>query len=101
VSITTLVLPEEINTMDHNGFSIYSRRKKKMLNTLLNDKRVAYALIVVGVVGALLSVLIDPIRGYDIYMSTIQIIVLVVGIVLLLAGLYLAFVRKPPAAAAG
>ena len=62
---------------------------------MLNDKRVAYALLAVGVVGVLLSILIDPIRGYDIYFATSQIIVLIVGIVLALAGVYLAFVRKP------
>ncbi len=64
-----------------------------MLN--LNDKRIAYGLVVVGVVGIVLSVLIDPIRGYDIHMAAIQIVVLIVGIVLALAGLYLTFMRKP------
>ncbi len=64
---------------------------------MLNDKRVAYALLAVGVVGVLLSVLIDPIRGLDIYMATSQIVVLIVGIILAVAGAYLAFVRKPPA----
>jgi hypothetical protein len=63
---------------------------------LLNDKRVAYAVLVIGVIGILLSVLIDPIRGEDIYMATSQIIVLIIGIVLAVAGAYLAFVRKPP-----
>ncbi len=61
----------------------------------LNDKRVAYGVLVVGVVAVLLSFLIDPLRGYDIHMATIQIVVLIVGIVLALAGAYLAFVRKP------
>ncbi len=61
----------------------------------LNDKRVAYGVLVVGVVAVLLSFLIDPLRGLDIYMATSQIIVLIVGIVLVLAGAYLAFVRKP------
>ena len=64
---------------------------------LLNDKRVAYGVLVVGVVAVLLSFLIDPLRGYDIHMATIQIVVLIVGIVLALAGAYLAFVRKPAA----
>ncbi len=63
----------------------------------LNDKRVAYGVLVVGVVAVLLSFLIDPLRGYDIHMATIQIVVLIVGIVLALAGAYLAFVRKPAA----
>ncbi len=61
----------------------------------LNDKRVAYGVLVVGVVAVLLSFLIDPLRGYDIHMATIQIVVLIIGIVLALAGAYLAFVRKP------
>jgi len=59
------------------------------------DKRIAYALLIVGVVGALLSVLIDPIRGYDIHLHIVQIIGLIAGSALALAGLYLAFVRKP------
>ncbi len=63
--------------------------------SLLNDRRVAYALLAVGVVGILLSILIDPIRGYDIYLATSQIIVLVICVVLALAGAYLAFVRAP------
>ena len=65
--------------------------------SLLNDIRVAYGVLVVGIIAVLISVLIDPLRGYDIYMSTSQIIVLIVGIVLVLAGAYLAFVRKPAA----
>jgi uncharacterized membrane protein YidH (DUF202 family) len=67
------------------------------MNQLLADKRVAYALIVVGVVLAILSVLIDPIRGYDIHMATIQIVALIVGIIAILIGLYLAFMRRPAA----
>ncbi len=64
---------------------------------MLEDKRVLYGLILVGLLGALLSVLIDPIRGYDIHMALIQIIGLIVGIVLFGAGIYLAFMRKPAA----
>ena len=64
---------------------------------LLDDKRIAYAVLVVGIVAAVLSVVIDPLRGLDIYMATSQIIVLIVGIVLVLVGVYLAFVRKPAA----
>jgi hypothetical protein len=62
---------------------------------LMNDKRVAYGVLVVGIIAVLISVLIDPLRGNDIYMATSQIVVLIVGIVLVLAGAYLAFVRKP------
>ena len=65
------------------------------MNRLLADKRVAYALIVIGVVLAVLSIVIDPIRGYDIHMATIQIVALIVGIIVALIWLYLAFVRKP------
>jgi len=61
--------------------------------SLLNDRRVAYALLALGIVAVLLSILIDPIRGNDIYLATSQIIVLVVGIVLALAGAYYAFMR--------
>jgi uncharacterized membrane protein len=64
---------------------------------MLADKRIQYGLIIVGIVGVLLSVLIDPIRGNDIYFNPIQIVVLVVGVILALLGLYLAFVRQPPA----
>ena len=64
---------------------------------MLEDKRIQYGLIIVGIVGAVLSVLIDPIRGYDIYLHPVQIVVLVVGVILALAGLYLAFVRQPAA----
>jgi uncharacterized membrane protein YidH (DUF202 family) len=67
------------------------------MNQLLADKRVAYALIVGGIVLAVLSVVIDPIRGYDIHMAAIQIVVLVVGIIAILIGLYLAFMRRPAA----
>jgi hypothetical protein len=65
-------------------------------NQLMSDKRVAYGLLAVGIVAVLLSFLIDPIRGNDIYMAPIQIVVLIVGIVLAVAGVYLTFVRKPP-----
>ncbi len=60
----------------------------------LQQKQLGYILLVVGVAAVLLSILIDPIRGYDIYLATSQIIVLIVGAVVALVGLYLAFVRK-------
>lgn len=63
---------------------------------MLDDKRIAYGVLAVGVLAALLSVLIDPLRGHDIYMATSQIIVLIVGLVLVGAGAYLAFMRQPP-----
>lgn len=64
------------------------------INQLLADKRVAYVLLIGGIVLALLSVLIDPLRGEDIYMATVQIIALIVGVVAAAAGAYLAFLRK-------
>jgi hypothetical protein len=67
------------------------------MSGLLADKRFAYALIVIGVVAALLSILIDPLRGVVLYLSAFQIIVLIVSLIVIVAGIYLAFVRKPPA----
>ena len=63
----------------------------------LQQKQIGYILFIVGLVAAVLSILIDPIRGYDIYLATSQIVVLIVGIVVALIGLYLAFVRKTAA----
>jgi len=63
----------------------------------LQQKQIGYILLIVGLVAAVLSILIDPIRGYDIYLATSQIVVLIVGIVVALIGLYLAFVRKTAA----
>ncbi|MEW6578172.1 MAG: hypothetical protein AB1435_03150 [Chloroflexota bacterium] len=57
-------------------------------------KQLPYALLIVGIVLVLGAILIDPIRGHDIYLATSQIIVLVVGAVVALVGAYLAFVRK-------
>lgn len=56
---------------------------------LLADKRIAYVLLIGGIVLALLSILIDPIRGYDIYLAGLQVVALVVGIVAALAGAFL------------
>jgi hypothetical protein len=64
------------------------------MNQLLADKRVAYAVLAGGIVLALLSFLIDPLRGYDIHMATIQIVALIVGVVAAAAGAYLAFMKK-------
>ncbi len=64
---------------------------------MLEDKRIAYAVLAIGIVLVLLSVLIDPIRGNDIYMATSQIVVLIVGLVVAVAGAYLAFMRRPAA----
>jgi hypothetical protein len=73
---------------------IHARR-----NTMLYDKRVQYGLLIGGIVLALLSILIDPIRGYSVHLHPVQIVALIVGIVAAVAGAYMAFVRKPPMAA--
>ena len=65
---------------------------------MLSDKRVQYALLIGGIVLALLSILIDPICGYDIYLHPVQIAALIVGIVAALAGAYFVFMRKSPVA---
>lgn len=64
---------------------------------MLQNKQLLYAVVLVGVILAALSFLIDPIRGIEFHMAGIQILALVIGIVLILAGGYLAFMRKPPA----
>ena len=65
--------------------------------SLLNDKRMAYGVLIVGIAAVLISILIDPLRGYDIHMAASQIVVLIIGIVLALVGAYLAFMRQPAA----
>ncbi len=64
---------------------------------MLANKQFAYGVLAAGILLALLSVLIDPLRGHDIYMATSQIIALIVGLVVALAGAYLAFLYKPSA----
>ncbi len=61
----------------------------------MSMKQIPYALIVLGIAAVLLAILIDPIRGLDIYLATSQIIVLVIGVIVALVGAYLAFIRKP------
>lgn len=60
----------------------------------MSMKQLPYALLIVGIVLVLGAILIDPIRGFEIYLATSQIIVLVIGAVVALVGAYLAFVRK-------
>lgn len=62
---------------------------------MLDDQRVRYALLVGGLVLALLAILIDPIRGLTLYLHWVQIVALIVGIVAFLVGAYLLYVRKP------
>ncbi len=61
----------------------------------MSMKQLPYALLIVGIVLVLGTILIDPIRGFEIYLATSQIIVLVIGAIVALLGAYLAFVRKP------
>jgi len=63
---------------------------------MLDDKRIAYGALIVGIVAAVLAIVIDPLRGFDLHLHWGQIVVLVIGIVLALVGAYLSFVRKPP-----
>jgi hypothetical protein len=67
-----------------------------MMNELLTNRQVAYGALAAGVVAVIASVLIDPVRGEDLYMGTAQIVVLIVGLVLAVAGAYLGFMRQPP-----
>ena len=60
----------------------------------MTKKQIPYALLVLGIAAVLAAILVDPIRGHDIYLATSQIIVLVIGAVVALVGAYLAFVRK-------
>ena len=61
----------------------------------MSMKQLPYALLIVGIVLVLGAILIDPIRGFEVYLATSQIIVLVIGAIVALLGAYLAFVRKP------
>lgn len=64
---------------------------------MLANRQMLYGVLLVGIVLVALAFAIDPIRGEDFYMSGWQWLVLAVGAVLTLAGVYLAFMRKPPA----
>lgn len=57
-------------------------------------RQTGWILLVVGLALALLSIVIDPVRGHEIYMATEQIIALIVGIVIALAGVYLLLKRR-------
>lgn len=67
---------------------------------MLQDKRIAYGALILGLAAAVLAIVIDPLRGLDVYLAPIQIVVLIAGIVVALVGAYLAFVYKPPAPSA-
>lgn len=62
----------------------------------MSNKQIAYGILGLGILAALVSLLMDPVRGEDYYLNTVQIIVLVVGVLAALVGAYLSFVRKPP-----
>ncbi len=59
----------------------------------MSEKQIGYGLLALGILAVLVSILIDPIRGNDIYLATSQIIVLVVGAVVALVGGYVTFMR--------
>ncbi len=61
---------------------------------MVNKKQLAYGVLVIGLFLVALSVLIDPLRGHHIYMATIQYVALLAGLMLALAGAYLAFMRQ-------
>jgi hypothetical protein len=52
----------------------------------LSDKRDSYVVLTSGVSIALVSILIDPLRGYDIHITTVQTVGLIVGIIVALIG---------------
>jgi hypothetical protein len=64
------------------------------MNELLGNKQVAITILALGVMVALLSILIDPIRGVALYLAAIQIVGLIVGVILALIGGFLAFFYK-------
>ncbi len=91
-------------------FGKYSMEAVKAISTKRTDDAVTlikqnggelkagYALLGGGVFLALLSLLLDPVRGKDYYLNTVQILVLIVGVVAAAVGAYLTYMRKPPAA---
>lgn len=63
----------------------------------MSGRQLAYALILVGVVVALVSLLADPLGiGADDGFGTYQIVGLVAGLVVAAIGLYLAYFRRSP-----
>ncbi|MCZ2096233.1 MAG: hypothetical protein AAGU78_11670 [Chloroflexota bacterium] len=63
----------------------------------MSERQLAYALILVGVVVALVSLLADPLGiGADDGFGTYQIVGLVAGLVVAALGLYLAYFRRRP-----
>lgn len=53
-------------------------------------------LIAVGMILALAALLIDPLRGLDLYLATEQIVALIVGIVIAVIGLFITLTRPTP-----
>jgi hypothetical protein len=70
----------------------------KYLEDAMINRQTGWILFVVGLALALLSIVIDPLRDLDVYLATEQIIALIVGIAIALAGLYLLVTRRstPP-----
>lgn len=63
----------------------------------MSERQLAYALIVIGVVVALVSLLADVIGIGSGGFGTYQIVGLIAGIVVALIGLYLVYFRRRPA----
>lgn len=62
---------------------------------MLQDKRIAYGALILGLAGVVFAIVIDPLRGYDVCLGGEQIAILFAGIAVALVGAYLAFVHKP------
>jgi hypothetical protein len=71
--------------------------QKEEAYLMLDDKRIAYGVLIAGILAAILAIVIDPLRGLDVYLHWSQIVILAAGIVVALVGAYLSFVRTPPA----
>jgi len=55
----------------------------------MTGRNINTTLIIVGMAVALAAILIDPIRGYEIYLAPAQIVGLIVGLLIALAGVFL------------
>lgn len=66
---------------------------------LLKQNLIALSLLELGLQAVWVAVVVDPLRGHDVYLGTEQIILLVAGVIAALVGAYLGFVRRQPVAA--
>ena len=60
----------------------------------MTNQQMGYLLLVVGIAIAVLAIIIDPLRGLVLYLHWAQILALVVGVVIALAGIYVGFLRS-------